>query len=211
MSEIGEIKLNLSQPQWRKIHKDKTVLIKPESIGCGMKVHLPQDKIKKLQNAKKKNKGIKLSLSAEEKLLAGEGFKDVLKKGWKGYQKIVKPVVGPLIRKGLKAVVKAALPAAAVALGQPELAPAASALANSVGDQAVDKLGDVTGAYGLKKNLKLKDDWSNFVNHRHPAMNPRLPLPDFSTPNTTNSGGRLLVKAGHPKVAITRAGSFLPV
>lgn len=120
-----------------------------------------------------------------------EGGKISLGDVVKGYKKYVKPVVGPAIRKGLTKAIKVGAPVLATAVGQPELAPLASGLADQYAESAVNKLGDVTGAFGIhhKEHAKrynktkpavISDTHSNFLNPLHPAMNPALPPPDMS-------------------------------
>lgn len=196
---MSSISLDLSSHQLKKLTNGNKILVKPEMVGKGMKLKLPAEHVKNLNKAKKSGKAIKIQLSSTE----GGDLKKVLKNVWRGYQKYVRPVVGPAIRKGLTQAVKVALPAAAIALGAPEAAPAAAWVANEIGNKAVNALGDVTGAYGLhtKKN-RLKDDYSLMISPEHPAFTPyQKPL---------KSGGRMNIKLHAGKPRILHGGSFLP-
>ena len=216
---IGETHAHLTTPQLRKLHKGETVQLKHEHIGEGLKIHLAHGKIKKMLTAKRNKKGMRLKMTPEEVEMNGHGIFDFIKKvahkvgsfvkndvapvaksAYKGYQKYVKPVVGPAIRKGLAKALPVAVAAAATMLGQPELAIPAAAFASKIATPLVDTVGNVSGAYGLKhkKRFHLREDSATMVHSRHPAMNPVLPLPDFSKPDHKHSGGRL-----------TRGGSFL--
>jgi len=109
----------------------------------------------------------------------------------------MKKKVRPLVRKVLKKALEVAVPLATSAVA-PELAPVASALTSAYSDKAVNKLGDTIGFGTRGGRLRAGSDYSQFQHTRSPAMNPVLPLPDFSRPNFTHSG----VKVG---------GSFVPV
>lgn len=197
---MSSISLDLSSHQLKKLGNGNKIIIKPEMVGKGIKLKLPTEHIKAINNAKKSGKAYKIQLTTTE----GGDLKKTLKTIWRGYQKYVKPVVAPAIRKGLTQAVKVGLPALAVATGNPELAPGAAWVANEIGDKVVNQIGDVTGAYGLhSKKHKLKDDYSLIISPDHPAFTPyQKPL---------KSGGRMNVNLhlGKPKL-ISRSGSFIP-
>lgn len=209
MSELASFKVALTPRNVSRLRNGHVVQLKADQIaGSGAAAHTHIIKLsgpyaKKLTTAQRKNVGAKIKLSKQEIEASGLNLKDVgraLKAGFEAYKKNVKPVVGPAIRDGLTKAVKAALPAAAVAIGAPELAPAAAAIANQFGSQAVNALGDVTGAYGVKKGSKkfvLSNSYNTMIGVHHPAMHPGLPLHDHSI-------GGALRKHG------IKGGSFLP-
>ena len=109
--------------------------------------------------------------------------------------------VRPLIRKVVKKALQVAVPLATSAVA-PALAPLASAITNEYGDKAVNALGSRLG-FGYRGGaLRAGSDYSQFQHTRSPAMNPVLPLPDFSKPDFKHSGA----KVG----GMLKGGSFLP-
>jgi hypothetical protein len=195
-------KIKLSKLNARNLRKGKPTLIKHDQYDPeGIEIFLGHLKHRKMETAHKKKKGFKLNLSQDELKHSeehGKGFKDFFSKAYKGYQKYVKPLVGDEIRKGLKEGAKTAIKTAAVAiptaLGQPELAVPASAVANSkitdrLIDKGIDKLGDLTGGFGLRNHYKLENNMNGFLNARHPAQDSYNPpyLPDMSIPRALGS------------------------
>jgi hypothetical protein len=73
--------------------------------------------------------------------------KDKAKKAGKFYKEKLKPIIGPYVKKGLDTLLTAGETALAVA--QPELAPAIGAFHKYAHDPLVDVVGKTTGAYGL--------------------------------------------------------------
>ena len=213
MVEHKHISLDLSEHQIRKLSNGHKVNVSHDKIGHGMKLRLPAHHIKKLHEAKKHFKGMKLELTKEE----GRGLKDFLKGAWSGYQKFVKPVVAPVIRKGLVNAIKAGAPAAAIALGAPEAAPAASWVADQLASPLVNSVGNATGAYGLHR--RPKHHHHNREMHHGKYQVYDLPnLPDFSQPDYLFSGGKFRLhthghRIHHPhqvKRLHLHGGSFLP-
>ena len=206
MSELASFKVALTPRNISRLRNGHTVQLKADQIGGAVShthvIKLSGVYAKKLTLAQKKNAGTKIQLSKQEIEASGLNARDIgraLKKVADVYKKNVRPVVGPAIRDGLTKAVKVALPAAAVAIGAPELAPVASAVANQFGSKAVNALGDVTGAYGVKgkKKFVLSNTRSTMIGSQHPAMSPGMPIHDHSV------GGAL-------RKAIMRGGSFLP-
>lgn len=125
-------------------------------------------------------------------------IKKIAKTISKGYKKYVKPVASPLIRKGLTKAVD--IGAKALSGVVPEAAPVIQYAADKYGDKGVDFVMKKTGL-----GVRLEDNSSNFLNPMHPAMNPSLPMKDFSLPRfirKDNYGGSFL-PSGY------RGGSFL--
>lgn len=139
--------LELTENNVRKLMKGQPTQLKKEQLSKAgphyVKVHPLTHK--KLSDALKRGRGIRLSMTPQEFENSGEGFMDILRKIKKGVQFIKSNVIDsnlyqsdvkPLIRKLVDAGVTAA---------QPALGPVGPLL--KVG---VDKLGEVTNAYGLE-------------------------------------------------------------
>jgi hypothetical protein len=151
---MEKISLDLTTRQISRLRNGHAITVKPEMVGKGMDVMMSPTKIKRIHSAGSRSKGCRCAMSPEELEASGgkltfKKFKEGLKKGWKGYQKYAKPIVSPIVRAGLKLAIKEGVPAAAAALGQPELAVLAPAI-----EEAAMKIGDVTKAYGVKKPRK---------------------------------------------------------
>lgn len=199
MSDLQKVKVALTPRNVSRLRNGHVVQLKPDQFGAGAAythtIHLNKPFVKKLTQAKSANKGIKLQMTEHEISASGLKLKDIgnaLKKGFEIYKKEIKPTVAPLIRKGLTAAVKTALPAAAIALGQPELAAPAAAFADKYAEQGINKIGDLTGAYGVGKSVRK----GGRLPAPHPSRNPPLPMPDHSNSKA--------IKAG------IRGGSFKP-
>ena len=109
--------------------------------------------------------------------------------------------IKPAIRKAVKKAIQVAVPLATSAVA-PELVPLASALTNQYSDKAVNALGSKLG-FGYRGGaLRAGSDYSQFQAMRSPAMNPVLPLPDFSRPDFKHTGA----KVG----GMLSGGSFMP-
>ena len=199
-------KVSLTPTQAKRLLKGQATLLKHEQMeGGDVEIHMSAKKHRRLMRNMSKKKGYKLSLSPEE--LDGGGLKDWMQKAGtfikdkivKPYQSVVKPVVGPMIRKSLAKALPAAAGAAATMLGQPELAAPAAALASKIAAPLVNKIGDVTHAYGLggagveKHHHRLESNSSNFLNPSHPAMHPILPPHDMSYGAYERHGGSFKV------------------
>lgn len=196
-SVLMPVDVDMTEMQKKKLHKGKTITLKAEQLhGSGVRIHVASSKAKKMTRAKKNNKGFRLTMNQEEMETTGgalslKAIGRAIKKGAKQvaatYKKDIKPVVAPVLKEGVKQAITKGLPlaasAAATALGQPQLAvPAAvvaSKIAEKIAEPAASKLGQVSGAYGVKSR-KLQSNYSNFLNHQHPAMNPALPMHDNS-------------------------------
>jgi len=139
---LEEIKLELSQPQVKKLATGGIVQIKPAMVGKGMPLYVEKKTASKIRRAAMKGKGARLKLSPME--IEGSGLFDVIKKGWNALKKsgVVRPV--------LKAAAKTVLPALATAVGGPGAGATVAGITGKFADKAVDKLGDVAG-FGMKK------------------------------------------------------------
>jgi hypothetical protein len=110
---------------------------------------------RRYHNAVKSRRGLRLSPDH----IDGGSLKDVwnwiknkAQKVGKFYVEKVKPVAGPLVRKGLGALLDAG--ESALALAQPELIPGIAAFKNYAQQPLIDKLGSLTHAYGIHMSDK---------------------------------------------------------
>lgn len=162
------IKLRLSRPQLNKLRLGHRVQLKNRDIanGSGLDVSLSLKKLAKLLKAKKAGKGMRFDMTKEEweSNAGGEGFKDFLKKAVKAsvkgakkagkfYTKELKPIVGPYIKEGVKQGKELFIKS--LEASNPELIPVLETADEIFGDAIVEKLGDVSGAYGFMRSQPL--------------------------------------------------------
>lgn len=141
----------------------------------------------------------------------GRTLRSTAKAVGKFYREKIRPVVGPKIREAVKTAIEEGIPLAGEYLGavtgQPEIvaaaqSPAVKRFAERAAKTGTEKLSKLTGAFGLnmKKPLskqiyemehteqvqpskfQLQDNYSPFLNPKHPAMSPTLPMADNSLP-----------------------------
>jgi hypothetical protein len=162
------IDFSLSHPQLQKLSKGKPIQLKHSQIGTGIhRLYVNPMTHKKVSKAYMMGKGVRIQMSAEELAKNGEGFKDFLKGAWKGIKKVynvLKPVLSPLIRQGLSQAAKAA----SVSTGIP--------ISSVINDETIAKIGNSTGAFGLKKRGKKGGEVPPFM--LNPANGALAPYPD---------------------------------
>jgi hypothetical protein len=206
---MPEVKVDLSERNLARIRNGHTIQLKASQIGGGTTLKINDQLAKRVADAHRKNKGVKIQLSAQEIEASGLKLRDVgraLKSLGKAYNRQVKPVVGPIIRDVMTQVVKKGLPAAAIAMGQPELAAPAALLADKYAASAVNALGDATGGFGVKRKttrgkgtpkappqpkraVTYDGNMSGFLPANHPAMWPtNAVLPDHSIKGVKKGG-----------------------
>jgi hypothetical protein len=230
--DYNTVDMDLSDAQLRKLTKGGAIIVKPGMFKKGNSVRVSMAQHRKMMTACKKGKGFKLSMSPDE-LDANEVDMEGGKINWKAigrtlrkgaqaagkfYREEIRPEIGPGLKKSVKNIIEKGIPALAraglTAIGQPELAaaagPAAKRLADEIAGPATEKLGKLTGAYGMKKKkskakpkkakamatmiedmeypeelpyrAEVQDNYSLFLSPNSPAMNPTLPMPDNSLP-----------------------------
>lgn len=223
---MESIKLPLTDMQLRKLAKGQGVRIKPTAECTAYDVWCGQGKCRRMQRQMTKGKGFSLKLDPEEMdaneieieeggkinwKKIGRTLRSTAKSVGKFYREKVRPVVGPKIRKAVKAAIEKGIPLAGEYLGaitgQPEIvaaatSPAVKRFAEKAAESGTEKLSKLTGAFGLnmKKPLskqiydmehtpqvkpaqfQLQDNYSRFLNPNHPAMSPTLPMADNSLP-----------------------------
>jgi len=139
------IDFHLSTPQLKKLAYGRQIQLKNRQIGTGIhRLLLKPSTAAKVIKAYNSGKGLRIQLDAEEIEKNGEGFKKWMGKLWGGiksvYNKVLKPILSPLIRTGLKTGISALSGVTGLPLGQLE------------GQyDLVNRLGNKTNAFGLKK------------------------------------------------------------
>lgn len=193
-----KVTLKLTKAQVAKLVQGKSIQLTAAQLkGNNHFLMLHPSTVQKVGGAMKKNKGIRITMTPHELEMSGEGIKEFLEKIKQGakfikdkvidsefYQKNVKPLAREAVNQGVDLLSKRI----------PMSAAAQNAIRGSV-----DKLGQVTNAYGVKRGrprkLKIDDSSSSFLGPEHPAMNPTMPtLPAI--------GGACCEKCGH------KGGSF---
>ena len=143
--------LELTQNNVRKLVNGHPIQLRKEQLqGSKHWLDVHPTTHKRLSSAKAKGKGLRLTLTPEELQASGEGLGDLwnaIKKGARWvkdkiidtpvYQSAVKPVVKGLVNAGVSAIT-------------PMLGPAGPLV-----QQGVEKLGEVTNAYGVSPELTM--------------------------------------------------------
>ena len=148
MAELSEIGVHLSKNQLDKLRRGHRIQISGGALDGPHRLLVKSHNLKRIERARKANKGVRIQLDEEE--IDGSGLKEILKKGWDYYQKNIKPKVSNTVRNVLTQTVEKGIPAVLTALGQPELAVPAAALAHKFAGKAVNYIGDHTHAFGLQ-------------------------------------------------------------
>lgn len=140
------IDVSLNQRQLKKIFNHETIQLKPEQLRGGPhRLYVKPRKLNRLQKAITNHVGVRLLLDSEEAGLSagGAGIRDDLKK----FHRAIKPA----LRGAVRTLARTGANYFAPGLGE-------------VADPLVQKIGDITGAYGLR------DDFRRF----HRAMKPAI-------------------------------------
>jgi hypothetical protein len=145
--------LDLTESNVNNFLSGKPVQLKKEQLH-GNKHYLivHPETHKRLVHAKSKGKGLRITMTPQELAASGEGFRDILSKIKKGaqwlkthvidsniYQQDVKPIVRKLVDAGVSAA-----------------SPMLPAPVASLAKQGIDKLGEVTNAFGLEASKSKK-------------------------------------------------------
>lgn len=230
-----KVKLDVTDKQLKSLMGGKTVLLKHSQLGAGDTwFSLHPSTVSRIQKAMRNGKGVRIMVTAPELEHSGEGIKDVLKKISNAYQR-VKPIVAPYIKKGVERAADYGVSLAKTAA--PLFSDEIDSVSKKVLPGAIDKLGKVTGAYGMQggkagrgrkrvaPRMMLSDsdteyyapgvlhNQSNFLSPLNPAMNPvmaNLPDPGSYQPADVplpEETGVVRRRRG-PRVARKHGGSF---
>lgn len=130
----------------RKVMAGKTIQLSAAQLQSSSHyLHLHPETVRKINRAKKANKGVRITVSPQELDMSGEGIKEILQGMRKAgkyvkeniiddpkYQKYVKPIVRGVVDTGL-------------AMSSPYLGPVSGYV-----KKGVNVLGKRTGAYGTR-------------------------------------------------------------
>jgi hypothetical protein len=205
---MESVLLDILPGHCRNLADGMVVHLKPSMIGSGMEVKLCKKTASRLRRAMKQGKGARLAMSPEEIEASGgrltwRSFRRGLKRGWSFYKKYVRPVAGPIIEAGIKTAAKAA-PAAAVALGQPELAALAP-----IAEEALLKIAKKTGATGRKmKGGAMKKKSAVKKRAVMPAMTPAIDIGSLESGRDLIHGSGLTLGDGFSGGGLTLGGSM---
>ncbi len=182
MSKLYAVSLDLTPASIKKLTEGKTVHIPHTKLLKGIQVVLKKKKVSRVVRAAEKQRGVRLQMDPEELEMQGGAFWDVLKNIGSFIRdkvftnQVYKQNIAPLIKQGLNSGVDALTAAAAAEV--PMLAP----VVNTLGKAAVSKVGEVSGAYGLRRGRKgIGYGMSDYTPGG--PLNPALPLQDFSKPD----------------------------
>jgi hypothetical protein len=160
--QFVRIKLKLSKNQVARLRNGHNVQVNPSALNASDHfVYSSKKNALRIAKARKAGRGCRLSLTKDEydQTMEGEGFKDLVKKTFKGAKKVgkfykenVKEFAGPLVKQAVTVGKDALL--ASIAVSNPELIPVLKKVDDAFGDEIIDKLGTVTGAYGVKQMAK---------------------------------------------------------
>lgn len=152
--DLQKVKVHLSENQFDKLRRGHSVQISAKNLKGGrMPLFVSPELAKKINKAKRNNKGVRIQLSKSELTKSAEGLKDFLKKAKNFYDKHIKSHAGPLLKKELtnlanQALTQAEKMAIESEFGAP-LVPLIEVGKRKVVPKVVDKVGQVTGAFGM--------------------------------------------------------------
>jgi len=185
-----EIPLNLTSKHIERLARGHTIHLPHEKIGSGIPVVLRRQKHTRICRAHRNQKGCRLGLDSEELEMQGGAFWDTLKKIGSFIKDKVftnpayKQHIAPLIKQGLNTGVDVLSGLAGSKV--PFLKP----LLGDAGRAGINKLGEVSGAYGMPGRAKrgsgailpMSQGAATFMEHGGP-LNPLAPRSDFSAPD----------------------------
>jgi hypothetical protein len=217
MSPLKSVKIQISPMIAKKLLSNKQrAQIPHQLLTCSHKEHptIDLDVIKpvhtRIQRAIRGGKAIRLSMDEMATVDGAGKFKDFLKKVAKGVQKgykHIKPLVAPLVKKGVNT---------AFDFVEGQLAPIlpekAEKFLREKQEAIVDKIGQVTGAYGMLPMYVQQypmtpsgagiagmgmtpvvyqappSTWGTFLYPQSQAMNPVVPYQGFGLPADLSGG-----------------------
>ena len=166
MSELQGVKLTVSEGQFDKLRRGHAIQISAANLSNGKHMlFLGPANHKKVMKARKAKKGVRIELSRAELEKSAEGLKDFLKSASNFYQKHIKSVAAPFLKKGVESLANVALTAAETAV--PSLATTLEKGRQYI-PNLTEKVGKVTGAYGLMGKGKKKSKKAMSAEPQHP-------------------------------------------
>lgn len=152
--DLKKVNVNLSENQFDKLRRGHQIQISAKNLKGGrMPLFVSPELAKKMNRAKRNNKGVRIQLSRAELNKSAEGLKDFLKKAKDFYDKHIKSHAGPILKRGLTNLANQALTEAEKLAIESEygapLVPLIEVGKRKVVPKVVDKVGDITGAFGM--------------------------------------------------------------
>lgn len=144
---MSTVNIQLTDKNIKKLLNHEPTLIKYDQLTSQNPTHhimLKPRKHKKVQTSIRKQKGIVLNLEPDE--IQGSGIIDNLKKLHKDAKPFLRRTVRRITKEGANTLVDAV---SNFVPGGKMISPFAHNLVNKYSDQVVNKVGDLTGAYGL--------------------------------------------------------------
>jgi hypothetical protein len=150
--DLQRIKLTISENQFDKLRRGHQIQVSSKNLKNGKHaLYVNPELAKKVNLARRKNKGVRIQLSRHELEMSAEGLKDFLKKAKKFYDRHIKKHAAPFLKKGLQNLANTALTEAEVIASETPFAPIAVPVLEAAKKrvpQAVSKVGKFTGAFG---------------------------------------------------------------
>lgn len=149
---LEELRVNLSEPQIKKLVKGQAVQLKANMVGSGIPLALDKRNARKIKRAVAQGKGARLRMAPHE--IDGSGLWDFIKKAVKVVNKVIP------IKDIAKSAAKVVLPAVATAVGGPGAGAVVSNVVDKYGDKAIDTVANVAGlgvrARGLGRGVRAR-------------------------------------------------------
>lgn len=171
-SGLHKVQMHLTHRQAHRLMKGHAIQLKHEHIGRGRHhLMLHHENAKKLQRAHRAGRGARVQLSHQEMEASGEGLREFFKKIGDFYSNKIKPYVGPVLKQTIRALKDTAKGTAKKIA--PFLEQEIESFDQRYGEPAVEKLGKLTGAYGLKAHLRKARGMTRggtLISINHPAL-----------------------------------------
>lgn len=151
---MEKVHLRLTESQAKKLMKGGVIQLAPDALRDDAHYLILEKKTaNKVRRAQRAGKGCRICLNPMEMEHSGEGigdfFKDVFNKVKEGAKWVKSNVIDtPFYQQNIKPIVRKGVDTA-LALSTPQLG-----IATPAANIAVNKLGEYTGAYGLKEDLQ---------------------------------------------------------
>jgi hypothetical protein len=205
---MENVQLNLSDDQLSKLRNGHNIQIRADQMGSGMNFKLNANNIKKLKNAYKQAKAVRVAMNDEEIEGSGIGLKNI-RKGLNKVSHVANKVNNALHDEDLQRKIlttsrkiKNTVNKGSVIgdMGIPGVSSAYNLLQEGVND------GDRLVRKGVKAKSKLVNDFDNVNNeYKTGSGNPYLPMK-----RTTKSGGSFKTLGGNMKLQTDSAINIRP-
>jgi len=145
---LEELKVELSEPQIKKLVKGQAVQLKPHMIGKGIPLALDKRNARKIKRAVMQGKGARLRMMPHE--IDGSGLWKFIKKAVRLVNKVIP------IKDIAKSAAKVVLPAVATAVGGPAAGAVVSNVPEKYGDKVIDVVAEQAGLGVRARGVRAK-------------------------------------------------------